>query len=354
MSESTRIVMSAAEVAQYLGGFVKGNSELQLQGLKPLHVASESDLSFLHLSKYRDAALNSKAGAIIVNYGVELGAQTLIVVSDASEGYRRAINLFYPEVPVLPGISPHAIVEESAKLGVDVQIGPGAIVGAGATLGDHVSVMAGAIIGERCSIGRDSTIHFGAVLYPGVVVGERVAIHANAVVGAEGFSFHRSADGKLYRVRQVGRLVIEDDVEIGACACVDRAVLTETRIGQGSKVDKFVYISHNVELGSDCIVVGQTAVAGSTRIGDGSLLCGQVGVGEHLSLGERTTVLARSYLINDTLSDAVVAGIPAIPAPRWRRVVALTRQLPEFFSAAYRKKLKADASKAESDKSEEG
>lgn len=343
---TSEVVMSAAEIARHLGGSVNGNADLQLKGFKPLHIAGESDVSFLHLGKYRNAALNSNAGAIIVKEGVELANQTMIVVKDATEAYRKAIDLFYPETPISPGVSSRAIVEASASLGVGVQIGPGAIIGAHATLGDGVLVMAGAIIGAGCSIGRESRIHAGAVLYPDVVIGERVAIHANAVVGAEGFSFQQTADGKRHRVRQVGGLVIEDDVEIGACACIDRAALTETRIGRGCKIDKFVYISHNVELGSDCIVIGQSAVAGSTRIGAGSILCLQTGVREHLVLGERTTVLARGFVVGDTPPDSVVAGFPAMPAARWRKLVAITKHLPEVFSA-YRKQLRADRSALE-------
>jgi UDP-3-O-[3-hydroxymyristoyl] glucosamine N-acyltransferase len=343
MTTSPGIVMSTAEVANYLGGVVKGNPELQLAGFKPLNVAGSSDLSFLHLGKYRNAALMSNAGAIIVNAGVELGNQTLIVVSEATEAYRRAIDLFYPELPITPGVSPNAIVDPSAVLGVDVQIGPGAILAAGVTVGDRVSVMAGAIIGEGCSIGRDSCIHSGAVLYPGVVIGERVAIYANAVIGADGFSFRQSPDGKHQRIRQVGRLVIEDDVEIGACACIDRAALTETRIGKGCKIDKFVFISHNVQLGPDCIVMGQSAVAGSTSIGAGSILCMQTGVREHLVLGEDTTVMARGFVVADTPPKSVVAGVPAMPAAQWRKVVAITKRLPEIFGF-YRKQMSTSRS----------
>jgi UDP-3-O-[3-hydroxymyristoyl] glucosamine N-acyltransferase len=346
MTRSYCIVMTAAEVAKHLGGVVKGDAEVKLGGFAPLHIAGEDELSFLHLGKYRDAALKSKAGAIIVRHGVELGQHTLIVVNDPTEAYRMAIELFYPEGPGQPGVSSRAIVAESAVLGIDVRIGPGAIVGAGVTLGDRASVMAGAIIGEGCSIGRDSSIHFGAVLYPGVVIGQRVAVHANAVLGSEGYSFHRSPEGKHLRIRQVGRLVIEDDVEIGACACVDRAALTETRIGRGSKLDKFVYISHNVDLGSDCLVIGQSAVAGSTHIGAGSILCLQTGVREHVVLGERTTVMARGFVVGDTPPDSVVAGFPAIPAARWRRVVALTRRLPEILRP-YRKQSRMTRSSSE-------
>jgi UDP-3-O-[3-hydroxymyristoyl] glucosamine N-acyltransferase len=333
MTKSTPTVMSAGDVAKRLGGTTEGDLNVQLKGFKPLHVAGETDLSFLHLNKYYDAALKSNAGAIIVNQGVRLGKKTLIVVKDATDAYRRAIDLFYPEPPVPAAISPRAIICESVTLGDGVQVGPGAVIGARANLGDRVLVMSGAIIGEECSIGRDTRIHSGAVLYPGVVIGERVAIHANAVLGAEGFSFHRSADGIRRRIRQVGGLVIEDDVEIGACACIDRAALTETRIGRGTKIDKFVYISHNAELGSDCVVVGQSAVAGSTRIGSGSILCLQSGVREHLVLGERTTVLARGFVVNDTPADSVVGGFPAIPAVLWRKLVAVTKHLPELYSA---------------------
>jgi UDP-3-O-[3-hydroxymyristoyl] glucosamine N-acyltransferase len=340
---SSAFAINAAEVARHLGGTIKGNPAVQLRGFKPLQVAGESDLSFLHLGKYRKAALNSNAGAIIVKDGVGLANKTLIVVKDATEAYRIAIDLFYPEVPVSPGISTRAIVDESARFGVDVHIGSGAIIGARATLGDRVIVMAGAIIGAGCTIGSDSRIDSGAVLYPNVVIGERVTIHANAVLGSEGFSFQQSADGRSNRIRQVGGLVLEDDVEIGACACIDRAALTETRIGRGCKIDKFVYISHNVELGPDCIVIGQSGVAGSTRIGAGSILCLQTAVCEHLVLGERTTVLARGLVVGDTPPDSVVAGCPAMPAARWRRVVAITKQLPEILNV-YRRQQRGNQS----------
>lgn len=333
MGGSSGVVISAAEAAERLGGEVRGNAELRLTGFQPLHVAGENDLSFFYLSKYREAALGSRAGAVIVSRGAELGGRTLIVVADARDAYREAIDIFYPEAPRRSGVSPRAIIEETATLGAGVHVGPGAIVGAGAVIGDGAAVMAGAVVGEGCRVGRDSTIYYGAVLYPGVSVGERVTVHANAVLGVDGFGFRRSPDGRLQRIRQVGRLVVEDDVEIGACTCIDRGTLAETRIGRGSKTDKLVLIAHNAELGPDCCVVGQTAVAGSTSVGAGSLMCGQSAAREHLVLGERTTVLARGFVINDTEPGSVYAGSPAMPARRWRRVVALTRRLPEILGA---------------------
>lgn len=337
MGDSTRIVISAAEAARRLGGTVRGDAGLRLTGFRPLDDAGASDLSFLHLSKYREAALGSRAGAIIVNRGVELGGRTVIVVEDAREAYREAINIFYPEPQRRAGVSPHAFVEETAQLGAGVYVGPRAVVEAGAFIGDGASVLAGAIVGEGCRVGRDSVIHYGAVLYPGVEVGERVTVQANAVLGADGFGFRRAPDGRHQRIRQVGRLVIEDDVEVGACTCVDKGTLAETRVGRGSKLDKFVFVSHNVELGPDCMVIGQSAVAGSTKLGSGSVLCMQTGVREHLVLGERTIVLARGMVVKGTPPDSVQAGAPAMPARRWRRVVALTRQLPELLSGLRRR-----------------
>jgi len=348
MTEQSNVIITAAEVAERLGGFVKGDATIQLRGIKPLNVARQSDLSFLHLAKFRDAALKSNAGAIIVGSGVELGDHTLIVVDDAGEALRIAMDVFYPKPLNVAGVSPRAIVDESAIVGADVFIGAGAIIGAGTTLGDRVSVMAGAVIGEECRIGADSKIYYGSVIYPGVVVGRRVVIHANSVVGSDGFGFKQSADGKHHRVRHVGNLIIEDDVEIGACTCIDRATLTETRIGRGSKVDNLVHIAHNVDLGEDCIVIAQTCVGGSVKIGSGSILCMQTGVREHLVLGERTTILARGFVVGETPPDSVVAGFPAMPAARWRKVVAITKQLPEIFKV-YRKQLGDDQSTERSD-----
>jgi UDP-3-O-[3-hydroxymyristoyl] glucosamine N-acyltransferase len=321
---------TAAEVAAYVGGTVKGNPEVRLAGFKPLDVATENDLSFLHRRRYRKAALASHAGAIIAKHGTEIGVRTVIFVEDASLAYRSAIDLFYPPRPRVEGISAQAVIDDTAQLASGVYVGTGAIVGRLAVLGECVTVMSGAVIGEECIIGKNSIIHPGAVLYPGVIVGERVVIHANAVIGREGFGFHRLPNGRLQRVRQVGTVILEDDVEIGACTCVDRATLTQTRVGAGSKLDNLVIVGHNVQIEEDCLVIGQTGIAGSTRIGRGSGLYGQVTINGHITLGERTTVLLRGCVIESTPPGSTFAGYPAMPASRWRRVVALTKRLPEL------------------------
>ena len=225
---------SAGEVAIALGGVVRGDEQLRLDGIMPLDEADYHHLSFLHRRKYHAAAMQSRAGAIIARPDVHLGERTLIVVPDPRSAYRHAIDLFHPPVQMPIGISSKAIIEDSAHIGEDVHIGAGAIIGAGVWLGNRAAVMAGAIVGDKCIVGDESIIHSGAVLYPGAKIGARVTIHACAVIGKDGFGFQRNERG-LSRIRQVGTVVIEDDVEIGACTCIDRATLSVTRVGRGTK-----------------------------------------------------------------------------------------------------------------------
>jgi UDP-3-O-[3-hydroxymyristoyl] glucosamine N-acyltransferase len=303
-------------------------------------------LSFLYRRHYIKDVAKSKAGAIIVGKNVSIKDRTLVIVDNPREGYRKAMEFFYPETRVTKaGVSPHAVIDITARISESAFIGIAAIIEAGAIIGDRAVVMAGAIIGEGCKIGEDTVIHYGAVIYPGVTIGNRVVIHAGAVIGSEGFGFQRGTNGQLLRIRQVGSVVIEDKVEIGACTCIDRATLTSTRIGKGSKLDSLVLIGHNVEIGQDVLVIGQTGIAGSARIGNAVNLYGQVGVRGHVSVGDRTTVLARGAVLGDTLPDSEVAGMPAIPASQWRRIVACLKRLPDIVHEHRRKIAKAKKGK---------
>lgn len=321
---------SVAEVAQVLCGEVKGQLDTQLSGLRTLEEAGEHDLSFLHRRKYLEAARRSRAGAIIVGRDNVIDGQTVILVDDPRRAYRAAIDLFYPAIRFVPSVSSTAIVESSAKIGKNVHIGAGAIIAADVVLLNGATIMAGAVIGDGCRIGYDAIVHSGAVLYPGCVIGDRAVIHACAVIGKDGFGFHREADGRLNRVRQVGTTIIGDDVEVGACTCVDRGTLSATRIANRTKIDSLVMIGHNADVGADCLVIGQTGIAGSARIGAGSNLYGQVGVRGHVRVGEHCTVLARGAVIGDIESESIVGGMPAVPAQQWRRVIVAMTKLPEF------------------------
>ncbi|MCX6583728.1 MAG: UDP-3-O-(3-hydroxymyristoyl)glucosamine N-acyltransferase [Candidatus Aminicenantes bacterium] len=331
MNIQNSIPRTVNDIAKHLGGSVQGNGDTILKGIMPLKTAGSDHLSFLYRRQYiKDVAI-SKAGAIIIGKDIKIEDRTLIILDSPREGYRKAMDLFYPDKkPTFLGVSPLAVIDTSAKISKSATIGIGVIIGSGAIIKDRAFVMAGAIIGEDCIIGEDSIIHYGAIIYPGVIIGKRVVIHANAVIGSDGFGFQRSTDGKLLRIKQVGSVVIEDEVEIGACTCVDRATLTETLIGKGSKIDSLVLIGHNVEIGNDVLIIGQTGIAGSAQIGNNSNLYGQVGIRGHVTLGERTTVLARGVVIEDTPPSSVVAGMPAIPASQWRQISVCLKRLPDI------------------------
>ncbi len=319
------------EIADYLGGKIKGNERITIRSFKPLHTASKDDLSFFHKKKYLKSAITSKAGAIIVDNISILENKTLIVVENASESYRRAIELFYPEAASPIGVSSKSIVDNTVEIGEDSYVGSGAIISSEVKIGKCVKIMPGAIINECCVIGDYSTIHSGAILYPKVIIGKRVTIHSNAVIGSDGFGFHRLPNGKLERIPQVGQVIIEDDVEIGACTCVDCATLDKTIVKIGSKIDNLVLVGHNVEIGNDCLIIGQSGIAGSSKIGAFSELYGQSCVRGHLELGEKTRVLMRGGVVNNTKPNSIVAGFPALPDKQWRKIVTIIKKLPELY-----------------------
>jgi len=252
------------------------------------------------------------------------------VVQNPRAAYRAAIDIFYPVAQVVPGVSSRAVIEPTAIIGERCHVGPGAIVGAHTVVEAGAAIMAGAIIGEGCRIGSQSVIHSSAVLYPHVSIGKRVVVHAGAIIGKDGFGFHRDENGVLVRVRQVGSVLIEDDVEIGACSCVDRATLGVTIVGRGTKLDSLVIVGHNARLGPDCLVIGQTGIAGSTSIGARTNLYAQVGVRGHVQVGESCTILARSAVWDDVPAASVVGGVPAVAAARWRRILVAISKLPEL------------------------
>jgi UDP-3-O-[3-hydroxymyristoyl] glucosamine N-acyltransferase len=214
-------------------------------------------------------------------------------------------------------------------LGREVRIAAFAVIGEGSVLGDGVAVGSGSVLGEGCMVGDGTEIHPRVVLYPGTRVGRRCVIHSGVVLGADGFGF-ATVDGQHRKVPQVGQVVVEDDVEIGANTAIDRAMLGETRIGAGSKIDDLVMVAHGVKIGAGSLVAGQAGIAGSTRLGRGVTLAGQVGVAGHLELGDRTVVGAKSAVLADVAPDAFVSGIPAVEHQRWKRAQAIVQRLPEL------------------------
>lgn len=320
---------SLAELARRVGGEVRGNPSRTVRGIAPLDEAGPDELSFLTHPRYRQTACTSAAGAILVGPGSALGDRDLLEAAEPYMALATLMHLFFPAIPARPGVSPDARLGQRVELGADVHVGPFAVIGDDVVLGDRAVVGAGSVIGAGCRIGSAAELKPRVVLYPGVWLGAGCLVHAGVVLGADGFGFATSG-GRQYKLPQAGRVVVEDDVEIGANSTVDRAMLGETRIGRGSKLDDLVLIAHGVRIGEDSLLAGQAGVAGSSRLGARTRLAGQVGVAGHLDLGDGVTVAAKSAVFDDVPAGAMVSGVPAFDHRGWRRSQVLFRRLPEL------------------------
>jgi len=286
----------------------------------PLEVAGPEHLSFLDNKKYADAFTASRAGACLVRPEFADRApegMALLLTDDPYRAYARVASSFYPLPPLIPGVAATASVHPSAKLGAGCQIDPGAVIGAGAEIGDHVHIGANAVIGHGVKIGDDCRI--GPLSSIGfALIGERVYIHPGARIGQDGFGFAMGPQGHL-TVPQLGRVVIHDDVEIGANTTIDRGAGPDTVIGVGCKIDKLVQIGHNVQLGRGCVIVSQVGISGSTKLGDFVVAAGQAGLTGHLQIGSGVKIGAQAGVMRDIPAGETVGGSPAVPITQWLR-----------------------------------
>jgi UDP-3-O-[3-hydroxymyristoyl] glucosamine N-acyltransferase len=320
-----------SELAAAVGGRVAGDASRRVRGVATLEEAGPDDLSFLTNPRYRPALQRSKAGAILVAPGVNVEGRDALVAPDPYLALAEILDRMHPVPRPAPGVSPDARISPGATIGANVAIAAFAVVGDAARIGDRSVVGAGAVIGERSAIGEDTVVMPRVVLYPGTLVGARCVIHAGVVLGADGFGFATSA-GKHRKVRQLGRVVVDDDVEIGANSTVDRGTLGETRIGRGTKIDNLVMVAHGAVIGPHGLLAAQVGVSGSTQIGSHVTMAGQSGAAGHLRVGDRVVVAAKTAVFSDVPDGSFVAGIPAVDHRRWKRSVALVKMLPELRS----------------------
>jgi len=310
---------------------------VQIDGLAPLEEAAKGQLSFFANSRYKRAFQATQASAVLV--GESTGSQnngrkngvTLVKVQNPQLAFARLSQLFYPPPAHVAGISPEALVHAEAMVHSTATVMAGAVVARGATVGARAVLHPGSHVGERALIGEDTVLHPNAVVYDRCVVGARCTLHASSVVGADGFGFVLDPE-KLEHVKipQAGIARLEDDVELGACSCVDRATLGETVIGRGTKIDNLVQIAHNVRIGPLSIVCAQAGISGSTQLGHGVVLGGQVGIAGHLEIGDLVKMAAQSGVAQDVEAGTTVGGTPAIEAGNWKRSSVVYAQLPEL------------------------
>jgi UDP-3-O-[3-hydroxymyristoyl] glucosamine N-acyltransferase len=319
-----------AELAARVAGEVRGDPERAIRGIGTLESAGPEELSFLTNPRYRAQAERSAAAALLVPPGVEIAGRDLLVAADPYHALARLLALFHPTVAPAPGIHPAAVVDPGATVEHGAHVGPHAVIGPGSVVGERAVVHALAFVGARCRIGADTVLHPHVVLYDGTEVGARCTLHSGVVLGSDGFGF-ATHGGVHVKVPQVGKVVVEDDVEIGANTTVDRATVDETRIGAGTKIDNLVQLGHNVRVGRGCLLVAQVGIAGSTSLGDGVVMAGRAGASGHLEIGDGARVAAASVALKSVPAGVQVAGWPAVEAGKWRRQQALLGRLDEIY-----------------------
>jgi UDP-3-O-[3-hydroxymyristoyl] glucosamine N-acyltransferase len=317
------------QLAEVLDAKLAGEPDRVVTGVATLDAASPSDISFLTDQRYEAAARVSRAGAFIAPAGTQ-GLPAPVLECDSPQRALIALfALFYPTIAATPGVDATAVVAGSAEVDSSATIGPLTVVEAGARIGARVRVHALAYVGPGVEIGEDSVIYPRAVLRDGVRCGRRVIVHPGAVLGSDGFGYTR--EGTIYRkIPQVGGVLIEDDVEIGANSTVDRATLGATVIRRGTKIDNLVQVAHNVEIGTDSIIAAQTGIAGSSRIGRDVMLGGQAGVADHISVGDGAMLSAQAGVAQDVPPGAKLAGTWGRPMFQARRIWVAQAELPDM------------------------
>jgi UDP-3-O-[3-hydroxymyristoyl] glucosamine N-acyltransferase len=325
--------MKLAEIATRLNCTVEGQPDIDINGVAGLEDASASDLAFLANPRYFPKAATTNAAAVIVDLETEIKGKNLLRSDNPYLAFAKAVELFAPAPPRTAGIHSTAIIARDASIGRNPSIGPYVVIEDGVVIGDDCVLKSFVAIYSGARIGHRFLAHSHAAVRENVRIGDGVILQNGAVVGGDGFGFARQSDGSYYKIGMAGRVVIEDEVEIQANSCIDRATVGETRIRRGVKVDNLVQVGHGCDVGEDTLLCGQVGLAGSCKVGRQAVLAGQAGAAGHLTIGDGAVVTAQSGVGNDVEPGKIVSGSPAIDHARWLKCVAIYGKLPEIVSA---------------------
>ena len=328
--------MKLGELAARLGCKLEGSENDEVHGVARIESAKASEVTFLSNPKYSRELAKTLASAVFVDEKAVIvrgpGLPPLAALRSKNPYYdfARAIELFSAPVEYSPGIHPTAVVAESARIGEGAHIGPHSFVDEGVEIGRNAVLHSLVTIYRNTRIGDDFFAHSQAVVREGCTLGNRVILQNGVVIGGDGFGFAKRPDGRWHKILQYAPVVIEDDVEIQANSCIDRATVGETRIRRGAKIDDLVLVGHACEVGEDAILCGQVGLAGSTRVGNRCILAGQVGSAGHLEIGDNATITSQSGVPSDVPPGAMYSGYPAMENKLWLRVMAALKNLPEI------------------------
>jgi UDP-3-O-[3-hydroxymyristoyl] glucosamine N-acyltransferase len=342
------------ELAEYVGGRVIGDANIVIKSAATLGRAGEGDISFLANVKYEKQIQTTKASAVIVGKEAPNVSVPLLIAEDPYYAFMQIMVLLHGyRKHKRTGISPRAIISNSARIGTDCHIYDFATVSDDAKVGNGCIIYPGVFIGQETTVGNDCIIYPNVVIYDKCKIGNRVIINANSVIGDDGFGY-ATHKGIHHKMPQIGAVVIEDDVEIGACCGIERGTLGDTIIGQGSKLGDLVAIGHGTKIGPHCLLVAQVGVAGSTTLGHHCLVGGQVGIVGHINIGNNVTIGAQAGVINNIPDGKTVVGAPAIEADLGKRAYSMIGHLPEMRQTIRKleNQIEQIASSAESDSEE--
>jgi UDP-3-O-[3-hydroxymyristoyl] glucosamine N-acyltransferase len=327
---------TAEQIAGMLEGTVEGNSSAEVSGLSKIEEGIAGTLTFLANPKYISHIYSTGASIAIVSsdFVAEQALPetlTLIRVADAYGSFAKLLEAYSQFKKPRPTIHETAIIDATAVIGANVHIGAGAVIGAGTTIADHAIVMAQTYIGDHVKIGTNTTLHPGVKVYSDCVIGANCTLHAGVIIGADGFGFAPQADNQYAKVPQIGNVVIEDRVEIGANTAIDRATLGSTIIREGVKLDNLIQIAHNVEIGKNTVIAALTGIAGSTKIGENVMIGGQVGIAGHLTIANGVKIAAQTGISASVLKENVVLqGTPAVDTMDFKKSYIIHRRLPQL------------------------
>jgi UDP-3-O-[3-hydroxymyristoyl] glucosamine N-acyltransferase len=324
--------LTLRDLASRLNGTVTGDSDAVITGVAGVEIAESGDIVFAEAPRYVQAAVKSRASAVLVTPELAAGAagsgKPLLVVAQPRVAFVHVLQLFVPAPSHEPGVHPSAQIGEGSRIGEGAHVGANVVIGRDAAIGDGAALLPGVFVGDGCVVGAGTVVHPNAVLYPGVKVGRGCILHAGCVIGADGFGYVPIGYG-LMKVPHLGSVEIGDEVEVGANSCIDRAKTGVTKIGSGTKIDNLVHIAHNVTVGQACLIIAQTGVAGSVTIGNGVVLAGQAGIKDHVSIGDGARVAAQGGVIGDVAAGVTVSGYPARPHLEKMRELGALTALPD-------------------------
>lgn len=325
---------TTSQIAALLGGTVQGNADAEVSTLCKIEEGTPGGLSFLANTKYTNYIYDTKATAVIVSKNFEPEhpvAATLIRVDDPYLAFATLLKKYNEMQLDKKGIHPLAFVSPTATVGDDCYIGPFAYVGEHTTIGNGTKIYPQTYVGDNCQIGSSTTLFAGVRVYHNIVIGNRCILHSGVVIGADGFGFAPTADGNYQKIDQIGNVVIDDDVEIGANTTVDRATLGSTRIHNGVKLDNLCQIAHNVVVGQNTVMASQSGIAGSGKVGSHCIIAGQVGIVGHIEIGNNVTVAAQSGVTRNFPDNVTILGSPATDAIKQRKTYIYERNLEQLY-----------------------